>query len=141
MEDISGLSNSELKELILGRLGELGVEHELIIIEIKEGPKVILRGEVYTEGDRKMVVQSIIDDLGVDDVVDELIVLQEDYEDLEGKGEEEQEEDIYEQGEEYVGTEDVFRSIEDGIPYIPPTSPTYQESPETVKWKKKKKEQ
>jgi len=46
---------------------------------------------------------------------------------------------LYDEDEEVIGTEDVSKSIEDGIPYIPPTDPPQQSSPKDLKWKKRKK--
>lgn len=137
MGDAKKLSNSELKNLIIEHLGDLGIEHELVNVEIKKGPKIVLSGEVYSESDKRIIIQTVKEDIGIEQVVDGLIVLQEEHGEPEGDAEEE--EDIYEQGEEYVGTEDIFRSMEDGIPYIPPSDPSYHRSYEELRWKKGKK--
>ena len=57
--------------------------------------------------------------------------------DADSEGSEEDME-LLDQDDESMGTEDAFRSVEDGIPYIPPSNPTYQESPGSKKRKKKK---
>ena len=70
MGNAEGLSKEELKDLILKRFRSLGVDTELIRVRIGKGPKVILRGEVYSESERMMIIQSIIDDAGIEDIVD-----------------------------------------------------------------------
>ncbi len=138
MGDAEKLSNSELKNLIIEHLEDLGIEREMVDVEVRKGPKIVLRGEVYSERDRKTIIRMIKEDIGIGQVVDGILVLREEYGDQEDTGKAE-EEDIYEQGEEYVGTEDIFRSMEDGIPYIPPSDPSYQRSYEELRWKKRKK--
>jgi hypothetical protein len=138
MGDAEKLSNSELKNLIIEHLEDLGIEHEMVDVEVRKGPKIVLRGEVYSERDRKTIVRMIKEDIGIGQIVDGIIVLREEYGEREDAGEAE-EEDIYEQGEEYVGTEDIFRSMEDGIPYIPPSDPSYHRSYEELRWKRGKK--
>jgi hypothetical protein len=138
MGDIEGLSKRELEELILDQLKELGVDLDVIKVEVEEGPRVSLRGEVYSDRERRMILQTVIDSVGADAVVDGLVVMQGLYDDVEDD-DAYREDGLSDQDEDFIGTEDVFRSIEDGIPYIPPTSPTYQDATETDKWKKRKK--
>jgi hypothetical protein len=137
MGDAEKLSNSELKSLIIERLEDLGIEHEMVNVEIRKGPKIVLRGEVYSERDRRTIIRTIKEDIGIGQIVDGLIVLREEYDEPENGGQAE-EEDIYEQGEEYVGTEDIFRSMEDGIPYIPPSDPSFHRSYEEQRWKRRR---
>ncbi|MFH1552015.1 MAG: BON domain-containing protein [Candidatus Omnitrophota bacterium] len=137
MESVEGLSNEELKELILEQLGELGIDSETVDITIEDGPKVSLRGKVDSERERGMIKQTIMDVVGIDDIIDELVVIEgvnnglEDEESSKGA-------ELYDEDKEYMGSEDAFRAVEDGVPYIPPTNPSYQGSPETVKRKKQK---
>ena len=138
MGDIEGLSKRELKNLILGQLKELGADLEMIRVEVEEGPRVSLRGEVYSERERRMILQTVIDSVGADAVVDGLVVMQGLYGDIEDD-DSYREEGLSDQDDDFIGTEDVFRSIEDGIPYIPPTSPKYHDTTEADKWKKRKK--
>ena len=80
-----------------------------------------------------------MDVVGIDDIDDELVGIEGVRGELEEELYEHEEGDLYDEDDEYVGTEDVFRSVEDGVPYIPPTSPTFQEPAEDRKSKKKKK--
>jgi hypothetical protein len=138
MENIDRLSNEELRELILEQIKNLGVDLDAVEIEVINGPKVVLRGKVGSDSEREMIKQTIIDIVGIDDVVDELVVIQGVDDGLEDE-ESREESELRDQDEENMGTEDAFQSVEDGIPYIPPTSPTYQESPKKIRWKKRKK--
>lgn len=137
MANIEGLSKEEIKELILEQLRDMGVDFDLIEIKVIDGPKVILSGKVESPGEREMLRQTIIDIVGVDDIVDELVIIDgffEGHDDDDPYGAA----DLYDEDEESAGTGDAFQSVEDGIPYIPPDSPSYQESPEVSKKKKKR---
>jgi hypothetical protein len=131
------LSKEELKELILEQLADASIGTETIEVEIVDGPQVILRGKVDFSSERRMIKAIIMDVDGIDDIVDELVVIR-----GVSDGTEDETRDLgsvpYDEDEEFVGTEDVFQSVENGVPYIPPTSPTYQESPKNIRWKKKK---
>jgi len=138
MENIEELSNEELRELILEQIKDLGIDLDTVEIVVTGGPKVILKGKVNSDSEREMIKQTIMDMVGIDDVIDELVVIQgvnDSSEDEESR----EESELYDEDEENIGTEDAFQSVEDGIPYIPPTSPTYQESPKKIKWKRQKK--
>ncbi len=140
MENIEGLSNEELKELILEHLREDGVDPETIEVEVQDGPRVILKGKVDSGTQHEMIKQIITDIVGVEDIIDEIMVIQgvDDDEILE-EDEEEEEKDVYDEDEEDTGTEDAFRAVEDGIPYIPPTNPSFQELPEKPRRRRKTK--
>ena len=137
MASIEGLSKEELKELILEEIRDLGLDPETIEVEILKGPKVVLRGKVDSGVERALIKQTIMDIVGIDEVIDELMAIRGADE---TPGEEGQDKyDLYEQDEEFVGTEDPTRAVEDGIPYIPPTSPSFQEATEKPKRKRKPK--
>ncbi len=138
MEDIEGLSNIELKGLILGRLRELGVDCDSIEIDVLKGPRIMLSGNVDYDSQRKLIKRTIVDTTGIADIIDELMVSPDLGEDL-AEDERYPGNGSYDRDEEYMGTEDAFRSIEDGIPYIPPTSPTSQDFSETARRKRKRK--
>jgi len=137
MGNVDDLSLEELKEYILEQLGDLGVETDALEIEVEEGPKVTLRGKVDSASGHEMIIRTIMDTADVDNVVDELVVIEDAVVDADSEGSEEDME-LLDQDDESMGTEDAFRSVEDGIPYIPPSNPTYQESPGSKKRKKKK---
>ncbi|MEA3489157.1 MAG: hypothetical protein U9R44_02295 [Candidatus Omnitrophota bacterium] len=140
MENIEGLSKEELREYILEQMRDMGIDPETIEIGIEDGPKIILRGKVDSVSERKMVKQTIMDLTDINDIVDELVVISGVVDDLEDEKLMEEAE-LHDEDDESLGTEDTFQSIEDGIPYIPPSAPTYRESPENIKWKKKKKKE
>ena len=138
MENIEGLSKKEIKALILHQLDEAGVDHEMVEIKVSDGPKVVLVGEVPSRDAQKAIRQIITGEVGIRDIVDGLIVVEGmdsdlEYEDSYGAN------DLSDMDEDNIGTEDIFRSIEDGIPYIPPTTASYEEESDTSQWKKRRK--
>lgn len=139
MGNIEGLSIEEIKELILDQINELGINLDAVEIEVAKGPKVVLRGKTDSAGERALLERAIMDIVGVDDVVDELVVIRAASNSLEDE-ELEEESGFHDEDDEKMGTEDVSQSVEDGIPYIPPDHPRYQEISKTRKWKKKKKQ-
>ena len=140
MEDFNGLTSEELKEVIIEHLKNIGIDTDTIEIIVSGTGPVVLTGKVNSDCERKMIKQTLMDVLDIEAIVDELVVIQSaDTEDADSKSSDTP--DLYDTDDETIGTEDAFQSVEDGIPYIPPSNPTYQESPETVKWKKKKKKQ
>lgn len=135
MGNIEGLSKEEIKELILDEIKDLNVDSDSIEVEVIDGPKVILSGKVESPGEREMIEEVLMDIVGVDDIINELVVI----DGASGEDEDDdasQDDDFYDEDGESVGTEDAFQSVEDGIPYIPPTSPSYKESPGFSKRKK-----
>ena len=131
MKEKKGIPPEELKRYIRQHLDELGVSRDLVSVDVQKGPRVILKGEVSSVKIQKLIVETVRDVIGIDDVVNELIVVKDLYSDVEhDRG------GMYDEDEEVIGTEDMSRSIEDGIPYIPPMKPPSYESPQTVKWQK-----
>lgn len=137
MANLENLSKPELKNLLIHQLRSLGVDTAILSIKIGKGPSVTIRGEVYSESERYMVLQTIMDETGIDDIKDDIAIMEDFHNDLDEEGIEKRD-GLYDEDSDFIGTEDIFRSIEDGIPYIPPTNPSYQELPEIIKWKKKK---
>ena len=135
MKERKGIPPAELKRYILEHLDELGIDRDLVSVVVQKGPRVILKGEVSSIKVQKLIVETVRDVIGVDDVVNELIVVKDLYSDVEYD-----KSGMYDEDEEVIGTEDMSRSIEDGIPYIPPMKPPSYESPQTVKWQKEESE-
>ena len=135
MANIEGLSAEEVKELVIEQLKEMAVDTEAIEVEVSEGPQITLRGKVDSQGDHYLVKETLMNIVGVDDFVDELVVI----EGLDSSQEEEKE-GLYDEDEDKIGTEDAFEALENGIPYIPPTEPRFREAEEPKKKKRKKKE-
>jgi len=138
VENIEGLSKKELKAFILHQLDEAGVDHEMVEIKVSDGPKVILIGEVPSRDVQQAIRKIITTEVGIEDIVDGLIVVEGmdgdfEYEDSYGAN------DLADPDEDFIGTEDIFRSIEDGIPYIPPTTSSFGEDSSSSKWKKRRK--
>ncbi len=131
-------SSEEIKKIIYEHLDDMGVSRENMQISIVNGSKVVLRGEILHESQREELKDFISDMAGIDNIVDELIVIHDEYE--EGEGEElSDEEELYDEDKEKYGTGDIFRSVEDGVPYVPPTSPPYEESKKKERKRKRKK--
>ena len=143
MSDLQGLSNAELKQIIEENLKERGFDPDTINIKIKKGARVILRGEVDVRRQRDLIIQTITDIVGVDDLVDNLVILQESHGAVSEKDAYDENGDkLFDQDNECVGTEDVFRSVEDGVPYIPPVNSIFEEPPEEKeKWRPGKKKE
>ena len=134
MANIEGLSAEEIKELIIEQLKEMSVNTEEIKVELSEGQQITLRGKVDSHGEHYLVKETIMNIVGIDDFIDELVVIEGLNVDLE-----EEEEGLYDEDEDKIGTEDAFEALEDGIPYIPPTEPRFRETEEPKKKKRKKK--
>jgi hypothetical protein len=137
MANIEGLTKEEIKDLVIDELKSSAVDVEGIEIEVLDGPRIILKGTVDSIGEHYLVKETITDIVGIEDVSDELVIM--------NAPDDGSLDDMFEDGgllnrdKEEIGTEDPFEAMEDGIPYIPPTSPSYKESPEITEWKKKKK--
>ena len=138
MKNIDGLSKKELKAFILYQLDEAGVDHEMVEIKVSDGPKVVLVGEVPSRDIQQAIRKIISIEVGIQDIVDGLIVVEGmdsdlEYEDSNGAN------DLSDPDGDYIGTEDIFRSIEDGIPYIPPTTSSFEEGSSNKRWNKRRK--
>ena len=136
MENAEGLTNEDIRELIIGQLKSRGIDTELIVVVVSGGPRVTLKGDADSIREKGLIKQIIIDELGISDIKDELEVFDDAYGELDDHyGNEDA---FYDEDNEYIGTEDVFRSVEDGIPYIPPTSASF-EDPDKVRKRPKRK--
>ena len=127
----------KIKKLILEQLDESGINLEQIEVLVKKGPVIVLRGEVYSEEIRKIINQIVKDTIDVDNIIDEMDTINAD---LNEDDDQENDDEYSDDDDESFGTEDVFKSIEDGIPYIPPTtSPIHDDLEEDRRNKRKKK--
>ena len=137
MNNIEGLSNEELKSLIVDQLSDMDLLSDSIKVKIIKPSTVMLSGEIESYGEKELIKLTIMDILGVDDIIDELIVIRgetnesDDYEDKENE---------YYDEDDCLGTEDASQAIEEGIPYIPPVrSPIHNEAHKSNIWNKKRK--
>ncbi|MDP8299996.1 MAG: hypothetical protein P9L88_08875 [Candidatus Tantalella remota] len=136
MANIEGLTKEEIKDLVIDELKGSAVDVGDIEIEVLDGPRIILKGTVDSIGEHYLVTETITGIVGIEDISDELIIIN-----APDDGSEDDRCDdggLMNRDDEEIGTEDAFQSMEDGIPYIPPTSPSYKESSEITEWKKKK---
>lgn len=137
MENIEGLTNDEIKELILEQLKDAGLDTSSIEIEVEKGPSIVLKGTVESSGERYIVRKTIMDIDGIEDISDELVVMEEpEGPDSEDDG---MEGGLLNRDGDDTMTEDAFEAIEDGIPYIPPDRPLRDEMSDDTSWKKNRK--
>ncbi len=122
------LSRDEIKQIVCRRLNQNGIDPELIRITIMKGPKVVLNGEVYSLNTRRMIKQVVLSVDEIEDVIDKLMVVSSMYDDLDDGDNSCIDEGKYAADGDLMGTEDMYQAIEDGIPYIPPTSASFEES-------------
>lgn len=127
MEDLGALSNDDIKELVKEELEDLGVEAGSIEIEAVDDSRVLLRGRAVSRREKELIAQAVEDALGVDYIVNELAVSQDGSEPV-VDDDEEDDDDIRDGDDDTVGTGDLARSVEDGIPYILPMRPLFRSS-------------
>ncbi|MDP8259089.1 MAG: hypothetical protein P9L90_06695 [Candidatus Aadella gelida] len=121
-----------LKDILI-QLEEAGIDCGLIKIEMDEDGGIDLSGEVCSLKEKETVLQIIEDGFGIENIKDELVILEGIVDDgVSG----EQKEDISD-SEKVEDTEDVYTSIENGVPYTPPSEPIYREDEEDGPRKKK----
>ena len=94
---------------------------------VLNGPKVVLEGKIDSDRIRDLIIRTVRETTGIENVINELIVAENEVEDYTEEGQHEEYE-LYDEDNEYIGSEDVFRAVEDGVPYIPPTEPPPGES-------------
>lgn len=111
-----------LKAIILENLEDIGIRTELLDITVEDGQSIVVRGNIETEKDSETIIQTITEITGIEDIQDYMEVGDgfkfdpysdsiDDYDD----------EQMVDEDNESYGTEDIFRSVEDGLPYVPPT--------------------
>ena len=136
MNNTEGLTNEDIRELIVGQLKSHGIDAELVEVVVTKGPKVTLRGDVDSLREKELINQIIIDEVGISKIRNELEVFDDIYSDLDDNYKDQDE--FFDEDNEYIGTEDVFRSVEDGIPYIPPTTASFEEEEKSKKRRRRK---
>jgi hypothetical protein len=137
MENIEGLTNDEIKELILDQLKDIGVHTDALEMEVKKGPSIELKGTVESAAERYLIKKTVMDIDGIDDVSDELVVMDE-PEEYNEDGEAENQGLLNRDAGETI-TEDAYEAMEDGIPYSPPDRPLHDEMSDDTDWKIKRK--
>ena len=128
MENIYELSNEELKDLVKDGLEDLGVELDSIDIEVEDESRVVLRGRADSRREKELIGEAVEDALGVDDVVNELRVVNPAAVEDDDEADDDDSDDIRDGDNDTAGTQDLSRSVEDGIPYIPPLRRLYREA-------------
>lgn len=126
MDNLSELSSEELKGLVKESLEDLGVELDSIDIEVEDESRVVLRGRVASRREKELIGEAVEEDLGADEVVNELRVVRPDAEEVDDDDDDDPD-DIRDGDNDTIGTQDLSRSVEDGIPYIPPVRRVYRE--------------
>ena len=138
MEDLEGLTNEEIKELIFEQLRDIGVHTDTIEVEVRKGPSVALKGTVESAAERYLIKKTVMDIDGIDDVLDDLVIMNEpEAESDDGEGVENG--GLLNRDIDEEMTEDAFEAMEDGIPYIPPDRPLHDEMSNDTDWKKDRK--
>ena len=129
-------AQQDLYDKIIQELEDLGIETEILSISVENGPKVIIDGEVYSHKDKELITQTIIEMIGIEDVEDYTSIMEGIHEESSIDGEDLENIDDIEDNS--YGTEDIYESIEEGEPYIPPVNHIYSELSQKIRWKKKK---
>lgn len=135
MSELHELSETELKELVRDELEDLGIELDTIDIELEDDSRVLLRGKVPSRRLKELVAEAVGEALGADDVVNQIAVVRGANEEP-ADDDDEDTDDIKDEDDDTVGTEDLGRSVEDGIPYIPPVKRAYREAHGQSKFRK-----
>ncbi|MBI4525414.1 MAG: BON domain-containing protein [Deltaproteobacteria bacterium] len=124
-EDLSGLDDTELAEVIREHLKEDGrVDTEELRILCRKGV-VHLSGALPSEAERQILLDTVTDVLGLKEVVDRIQVEELLWE-RESRTKEKPPE-MLAPGQEPAGTEDIVESSEEGKEFIAPAEPTPKE--------------
>ncbi|MFH1411913.1 MAG: BON domain-containing protein [Candidatus Omnitrophota bacterium] len=123
-----------LKE-ILAQLDDAGIDCGPLKIEIDEDGGILLKGEICSFKEKETVMEIIEESFGIENITDELTVLEGIVdEEAESPGEKKVR---LEEEDDDSDTEDIYQSIEDGIPYTPPSEPLFREEEHPPRKKKK----
>ncbi|MBI3301298.1 MAG: TraR/DksA family transcriptional regulator [Deltaproteobacteria bacterium] len=123
--DLSLLSDWELAEVIHEQVRADGrVDMDELRLVCRHGV-VHLEGALPSEAEHSILRQVITDELGLEEIVDHVRVAELLWEREERTKAVPSEERL--QGVEPSGTEDIVESLEEGIDYVPPISPTPEE--------------
>ncbi|MFH1837680.1 MAG: BON domain-containing protein [Candidatus Omnitrophota bacterium] len=136
--------NSQMERAVkdvLAQMEEAGIDCDPIKIEADRDGTLILGGEVCSLKEKEVILQIIEEVLGTEKVVDELVVLEGIKDEEKDQEENESLEDEEEEEDGPLDTEDIYTSIEEGIPYAPPSEPMKIEDPGKIIHKQKKKKE
>ena len=135
MESAEGLSGKDIKLLVIENLKDAGVDPELVEVIVKTGSKIVLRGEIFSESEGSLIMQTVLDIIGINNVVNEMEVVEgaSDYNESSDEG-------LRDEDNEAYGTEDMFKAVEDGMPYIPPMSSSFDWDSKRVRKKRTRRE-
>ncbi|HEU4340706.1 MAG TPA: TraR/DksA C4-type zinc finger protein [Candidatus Binatia bacterium] len=124
-EDLSGLDDTELAEVIREHLKEDGrIDTQELRILCRRGV-VHLSGALPSEAERQILLETVTDVLGLKEVVDRIQVEELLWE-RESRTKEKPTE-VLAPGQEPAGTEDIVESSEEGKEFIAPAEPTPKE--------------
>jgi len=138
MRKDDGLTNKDIENIVKEALLEQGIDLELITIIVKDGPKIIVKGEVDSDNDKAIIIQTIKDAVDIEDIIDNVIVLGDEYGTVEEDEDDADKEELIDEDNQSFGSSDVFEALEDGQPYVPPTNDSFEKSFETKRNNKKK---
>lgn len=134
--------SKDVADLLTEKMEESEIVHDYIEIEMPDELTILLHGEIYSELELKKLREILMEHTAAEEIDEEdIIVVETNYDNDEDSGSDDYVSDeISPLKEDFAGTEDIYRSLEDGIPYIPP-----MENPEDgvqiskKAWLKKKK--
>lgn len=138
MREDDGLTNKDIENSIKEALLEQGIDMELITITVKDGPKIIVKGEVDSDNDKAIIIQTIKDTVYTEEVIDNIIVIGDEDGTVEEDEDDADREELMDEDNQSFGSSDVFEALEDGQPYVPPTTDSFEKSFETKRNNKKK---
>lgn len=119
-----GPLNKEQIEFITEKFEEADIAHEYIEMEMNEEKTIFLSGEIYSENELKKLKEILMEHTEAEDIEDDDLLVIESVGYMDPNGPEEDDDYVSDElsplKEEFAGTEDVYQSLEDGIPYIPP---------------------
>lgn len=119
-EDLNSMSGEEIKGLIKEGLEELGVDMDSMDIDIEDDCRLVIRGRASSRRQKELIAQTVSEELGIDEVVNEMIIARGGPED-DIDEDPDDEYDVKDEDDDTVATEDLAQSLEEGIPYIPPS--------------------
>lgn len=118
-----GAINKDQLEFLIEKIEESDIAHDYAEIEVTEDKTILLTGEIYSEHERRKLKELLMEHTDAEEIDDEDLIIIESGDvnpaDIEDDDEYVSDE-ISPLKEDFAGTEDVYRSLEDGIPYIPP---------------------
>ena len=119
-------TNSEMNKLIYDELIVREVDCEFIEINVDNNMCATVKGEVTSEKAHNEIRNVMGKFVDPNKIADRVIVIEDLYEDVSNDLDQDEQEkkDLFDENDD-SGTEDVYKSIEDGIPYSPPDDPSF----------------